>query len=170
MQIDEKKKLIEETTKELLEKMGFKATVYTATSVTSLEDNETEDNNPISVEIQLAESKYLIGKHGVNLSALQHLLRVLMRKKSEDRINFNVDVNGYREDQRQSIVDLAHEVANKVSREKKAVVLRPMNAYERRIVHVELAKMDDIRTESIGEGDDRKVVIKPASIGDELDL
>jgi spoIIIJ-associated protein len=170
MQIDEKKKLIEETTKELLEKMGFKATVYTATSVTSLEDNETEDNNPISVEIQLAESKYLIGKHGVNLSALQHLLRVLMRKKSEDRINFNVDVNGYREDQRQSIVDLAHEIANKVSQEKKAVVLRPMNAYERRIVHVELAKMDDIRTESIGEGDDRKVVIKPASIGDELDL
>ena len=170
MNIDEKKKLIEETTKELLEKMGFKATVYTATSVTSLDDQQPEEDNPISVEIQLSESKYLIGKHGVNLSALQHLLRILIRKKSDERINFNVDVNGYREDQRQAIIDLAHEIASKVTQEKKAVVLRPMNAFERRIVHVELAKMPDIRTESIGEGEDRKVVVKPASIGDELDL
>lgn len=169
MQLDEKKKLIEKTTKELLEKMGFKATVYTAITVTSSDENAS-DENPISVEIQLAESKYLIGKHGVNLSALQHLLRILMRKKAQERINFSVDVNGYREDQRQSIIDLAHEVANKVTQEKKSVVLRPMNAYERRIVHVELAKMTDIRTESMGEGEERKVVIKPASIEDQLDL
>ena len=170
MQLDEKKKLIEETTKELLEKMGFKATVYTATTVTSIDEGETGDENPISVEIQLAESKFLIGKHGVNLSALQHLLRILMRKKAEERINFSVDVNGYREDQRQSIIDLAHEIANKVTQEKKSIVLRPMNAYERRIVHVELANVSDIRTESMGEGEDRKVVVKPASIEDELDL
>lgn len=170
MQLDEKKKLIEETTKELLDKMGFKATVYTATTITSIDEEEVSQENPISVEIQLAESKYLIGKHGVNLSALQHLLRVIMRKKAQERINFSVDVNGYREDQRQAIIDHAHEIASKVTREKKSVVLRPMNAYERRIVHVELAKMGEIKTESIGEGEDRKVVIKPASIEDELDL
>lgn len=168
MQLDEKKKLIEETTKELLEKMGFKATVYTATTVTSAD--EAGDSNPISVEIQLTESKYLIGKHGVNLSALQHLLRVIIRKKAEERIDFSVDVNGYREDQKQSIIDLAHEIATKVTKEKKSVVLRPMNAYERRIVHVELAKISDIKTESMGEGENRKVVIKPASIEDELEL
>ena len=169
MQLDEKKKLIEEATKDLLERMGFKATIYTATTVTS-DENESEEDAPISVEIQLSESKYLIGKHGVNLAALQHLLRVLIRKKAGEQINFSVDVNGYREDQRQSIVDLAHEMAEKASQEKKAIILRPMNAYERRLVHVELANNQEIKTESIGEGEERKVVIKPASVSEELGL
>lgn len=165
MQLDEKKRIIEETTKELLEKMGFKATIYTETTVT-----ETEENTPISVEIQLTDSKYLIGKHGLNLSALQHLLRIIIRKKASQRIDFNVDINGYREGQKQSIIDLAHEVAEKVSREKKVVILRPMNAYERRLVHVELDQNKNVKTESIGEKDERKVAVKPVSIEDELDL
>lgn len=168
MKIEEKKKLIEETTKELLEKMGFQATIYIATNVSTSEEDSEE--NPISVELQLTDSKYLIGKYGVNLSALQHILRVLVRSKTSERINFNVDVNNYREEQKQALVNLAVEMGEKVQKEKKSVMLRAMNAYERRIVHVELDKMEGIVTESIGEGDDRKVIIKPTSIGDEFDL
>lgn len=167
MQLEEKKKLIEETTKELLEKMDFKATVYTSTTI----DPDSEEEGPVSVEIQLTDSKYLIGKYGMNLSALQHLLRVLVRKKSEnEKIDFNVDVNGYRRQQKQSIISLARESAEKVSKEKKTLVLQPMNAFERRLVHVELANYEGIKTESIGEDENRKVVIKPISIGEELDL
>lgn len=169
MHLEEKKKLIEETTKELLEKMGFQATVYIATKVSTSEE-ETSEDNPISVELQLTDSKYLIGKYGVNLSALQHILRILIRKKTKERINFNVDVNNYREEQKQAIVAIAVEMGEKVRKEKKSAMLRPMNAYERRLVHVELEKMDDIITESVGEGDDRKVIIKPISIGEEFDL
>ena len=169
MQLDEKKKLIEESTKDLLEKMGFKATVYTATTVTS-NHGESEDDAPISAEIQLNESKYLIGKHGVNLAALQHLLRIFVRKQAGEQINFSVDVNGYREDQRQSIVDFTNEMAEKAFQEKKAIILRPMNAYERRLVHVELADHEGVKTESIGEGEERKVVIKPVSVSEELGL
>ncbi|MBT3356594.1 hypothetical protein HN784_02045 [bacterium] len=169
MKLEEKKKLIEETTKELLEKMGFQATVYIATNVSTSEE-ETSEENPISVELQLTDSKYLIGKYGVNLSALQHILRVIIRNKTKERINFNVDVNNYREEQKQAIIALANEMGEKVRMEKKSAMLRSMNAYERRIVHVELEKMDGVLTESVGEGEDRKVIIKPTSIGDEFDL
>lgn len=169
MKLEEKKKLIEETTKELLAEMGFQATIYVATSASTSEE-EVSEETPISVELQLADSKYLIGKYGVNLSALQHILRILIRKKTDERINFNVDVNNYREEQKQAIVALATEMGEKVRTEKKSFMLRPMNAYERRIVHVELAKMEGILTESIGEGEDRKIIIKPTSIEDEFDL
>ena len=168
MQLEEKKKLIEETTKDLLDRMNFKATVYTSTTV--LPEEETSDNLPISVEIQLTESKYLIGKFGVNLAALQHLLRIMIRKKAGEQIDFNVDVNGYREEQRQSIINFARESAEKAIQEKKPVMLRPMNAFERRLVHVELSQTEGVKTESIGEGEERKVVIKPASISEKLDL
>lgn len=167
MQPDEKKKLIEETTKEVLKKMGFKATVYTSTTI----DPDSKEEGPISVEIQLVDSKYLIGKYGANLAALQHLLRVIVRKRCEnERINFDVDINGYRQEQKQSIISFARESAEKVSRERKALVLRPMNAFERRLVHVELANFQGIKTESIGENEERKVVIKPSSISEELEL
>ncbi len=169
MQLEEKKKLIEETTRELLEKMGFQATIHIATNASTSEDEFSEEN-PISVELQLTDSKYLIGKYGINLSALQHVLRVLIRKKTSERINFNVDVNNYREEQKQALITLAAEMGEKVRKEKKSAMLRPMNAYERRIVHVELSKMEGILTESIGEGEDRKIIIKPTSIGDEFDL
>jgi spoIIIJ-associated protein len=169
MQLDEKKKLIEETTRELLEKMGFQATIHIAMSASTSEE-EVSEETPISVELQLTDSKYLIGKYGVNLSALQHILRVLVRNKTDERINFNVDVNNYREEQKQALVTLAHEMGDKVRKEKKSAMLRAMNAYERRIVHVELAKMEGIVTESVGEGEDRKVIIKPTSVGDEYGL
>ena len=128
MKLEEKKKLIEETTKELLEKMGFQATVYIATNVSTSEE-ETSEENPISVELQLTDSKYLIGKYGVNLSALQHILRVIIRNKTKERINFNVDVNNYREEQKQAIIALANEMGEKVRMEKKSAMLRSMNAY-----------------------------------------
>lgn len=169
MQLEEKKKLIEEATKEFLEQMGFRATIYTSTTIPPA-DQITMNDIPISVEIQLAESKYLIGKYGINLSALQHLLRIIVRKKSNEYINFNVDVNGYREEQRQAIVNFARESAEKVIKEKKSIILRPMNAFERRLVHVELSEIEGIKTESIGEGENRKVVIKHASISEELDI
>ena len=169
MQLEEKKKLIEETTKELLEKMDFKATVYTSTTVPP-SNQDAVGELPISVEIQLTESKYLIGKYGVNLSALQHLLRIIVRKRSSEYIPFNVDVNGYCEEQRQAIISSARESAERVAKDKKSIMLRPMNAFERRLVHIELAEIEGIKTESIGYGEDRKVVIRPVSISEELNL
>lgn len=162
MQLEEKKRILEETIKGMLEKMGFKATVYTAIDATSSE--YMSEGSSISVEIQVDDSNYLIGKHGVNLAALQHLCRVIVRKKSTEPITFTLDVNGYRQEHKQSIVRVAQEMARKALSDKKVMIMRPMSAYERRLVHIELAKMEGIQTESIGEGEERKVLIKPASL------
>ncbi len=168
MDFEEKKKIIEEATKELVEKMGFQASIFTAITVSEGEMDKAE--TPISVEIQLEDSKFLIGKHGVNLAALQHVLRVIIRKKADEKINFSIDINGYREEQKQAIIGLANDIANRVIRDKKSMVLRPMSAYERRLVHMELADKEGVKTESSGEGEERKVVIKPTSVEEDLGL
>ena len=168
MDFEEKKKIIEETTRDLVERMGFKASIFTAITVSEGEMNNAE--TPISVEIQLEDSKFLIGKHGINLAALQHVLRVIIRKKTEERINFSIDINGYREEQKQALIGLANDIANRVIRDKKSMVLRPMSAYERRLVHMELAEKEGVKTESSGEGEERKIVVKPVSTSEDLEL
>jgi len=161
MELEQKKSLLEETVKSLLDAMGFKANVYTSTDAMA-QDGDEAGQPTITVEIQLEDSRYLIGKHGTNLAALQHLLRVMIKKKTDEKIYFKVDVNGYRQEHEQSIKRLASETAQKVLQDKKSMVLPPMNAYERRLVHTVLTDFEGIRTESMGEGEDRKVVIKPA--------
>lgn len=152
MENESKKKALESITKELLGKMGIDATVYIA-------ENLISENGAISIEIQTSESSYLIGRGGINLSALQHIIRIIARKKIGEQIQFTVDVNGYRDDQRQIIIDKAQEMIEEVRRKKKAIELSPMNSYERRIVHMEISKHNDISSDSIGEGEERRVVI-----------
>lgn len=148
--------IIKTTTEELLNKMGFDALVEVV--------RETEDEKENLVcNIKTEESSFLIGQYGVNLQSLQHIARVLVRKKTDDRANFVLDVNYYRKEKNSSIVNLAKDIASQVLNEKRAVVLRPMSPYERRLVHMELSKNPDVITESIGEGEDRKVVVKPAN-------
>lgn len=157
-------KILEETAKALVEKMGFKGSIYTAIDASGTGD-DSGTGDPVSVEIQVKEnSNFLIGRRGGNLSALQHILRILIKKKTDQKIRFNVDVNNYRQQQTDSIVQLARETAKKALDNKKTVVLDPMNAFERRLVHMEISKIDGLITESDGEGDERKVIIKPVSL------
>ncbi len=147
--------IIKETVQELIAKMGFKGEIELKTTF----DGEKEN---VICNIKTNESSFLIGQYGVNLQAIQHIARLLVRKKTDDKANFVIDVNSYRQDKNSSIVQMAREMADQAIREKRVVVLRPMSAYERRIIHMELAKNNQVKTESIGEGEDRKVVIKPA--------
>ena len=74
-----------------------------------------------------------------------------------------VDVNNYRKKREDLIVELGRAAARKAMAEKTKVALPPMNAYERRLVHVELSSRPDIKTESAGEGGERHIIIMPAS-------
>jgi len=143
--------------KELLGKMGFDVEV----EVSKQEDGE---NLSYLCNITTDESNFLIGQYGVNLQALQHLVRILVRKKIEDKVNFILDVNSYRKEKNDSLLKMATTLAEEAVTEKRAVVMRPMSAYERRIVHLELSKNNQVVTESIGEGEDRRIVIKPANL------
>lgn len=155
--MDEKNSnLIKETVEELMHQMGF------VENVTVTIDTPDEDNIVCNIEVG-DQSNFLIGQHGVNLQALQHVARMLVRKKTQERLKFIIDVNGYRSQKNQSVAQLAHQAAEEAIREKRAVVMKPMSTYERRIVHMELSKNSAIITESIGEGEGRKVVVKPAS-------
>ncbi|HFC36080.1 MAG TPA: KH domain-containing protein [Candidatus Moranbacteria bacterium] len=148
--------IIKEVAEIVLQKMGVKADV----SVDKVVGNG--DDMICSIKTK-EETGLLIGQNGENLRALQHLIRLLVRKKSEEFVRFVVDINSYKSERNASVVDLAKEMAKKAVNEKRAVVLRPMSAYERRLVHMTLAENDDVKTESFGEGEERKVVIKSVS-------
>ena len=106
--------------------------------------------------------RFLIGKNGQSLRALEHLIRVMV-SRSHPTASITVDVNDYRKSKTQYAVELARQAVARVRDTQKAEALLPMTAYERRIVHMELASHADIATESIGEEPQRRVVIKPFS-------
>lgn len=90
---------------------------------------------------------------------MDHLVRLMSKKMQLDRVV--VDVNNYKKERERIITELAKAAARKALMEKKEITLPAMNAYERRLVHVELATRPDIKTESIGEGESRQVTVKP---------
>jgi hypothetical protein len=93
------------------------------------------------------------------VSDMDFILKGIAIKKGLE-LSF-VDINNYRKEREELIIKLAKAAARKVITEKKEVALPPMNAYERRIIHSELAVHPDIKTESQGEGKERRVIIKP---------
>jgi len=147
---------IRETVKEIISKMGIESEI-------EIKKTLEEESEMLVCNIKTEDSNFLIGQYGVNLQSLQHLARLLVRKKlgEAEKIRFIIDVNSYRQEKNSSIEKMAKEMAEEAVREGKEIVLRPMSSYERRIVHMELSKNSKIKTESIGEGENRKVVIKP---------
>ena len=106
-----------------------------------------------------------IGKNGQNISAVEHLIKILLfRKFEKDNIrpvNFSVDINDYRKLRSSFIIKTAREVADKVSQTRRSEALVPMSSYERKLVHTELASFKDVETESVGEEPRRRIIIKP---------
>jgi spoIIIJ-associated protein len=154
---EEAKEEIKKTVEELVLKMGFEGAV-------EVNQTENEEQSDLVFNIKTKESNYLIGQYGVNLQALQHIARIIFRGKTQNKANFILDVNSYRQEKNESVFILAKNMAEQAIREGRAIVLRPMSPYERRLVHMELSKNEQIKTESTGEGEDRRVVIKPANL------
>lgn len=90
---------------------------------------------------------------------VKYLVSVIARREGKD--GYTVDINNYRKEREKIIVELAKAAAQKAVVTKQEVRLPAMNAYERRLIHVELSIRPDVKTESIGEGNERGVVIKP---------
>lgn len=94
----------------------------------------------------------------VLLGAFDHLFNLMLKK--EDQLNYIVDLNYYRKERERLILELARAAAHKAALTKSEVELPPMNAYERRLVHVEITTHPELKTESVGIGRERRVVIK----------
>lgn len=115
-------------------------------------------------DIKSIDSNMLIGENGQHLLALHTVVKKIIEHKfPQEQQPFLLDVNDYQRHRIEEVRDRARMSAQRVRYFKKEVVMQPMSAYERRIVHVALAEDPDVTTESVGEGEMRHVVIKPAS-------
>lgn len=124
-------------------------------------DEKTDEGETIFVSIYTPENaRFLIGKNGQNLQALEYVAK-LISIKDKNPVNLVVDVNDYKKSRATYLMDLAKQAVSRVRNTQKAEALMPMTPYERRVVHMELAACPDIATESIGEEPHRRVVIKP---------
>jgi len=114
------------------------------------------------IKIKTEEPQILIGERGQTLVEVQHLLKAILRKQVPEFSGYiDLDINDYKKKKIEYLKELAHSVADEVALTKKEKVLAPMQAYERRIIHLELAGRDDVTTESIGRAPERKIIVRP---------
>ncbi len=103
----------------------------------------------------------LIGRRGMTLSALQHLVRLIIASRESDWPALSIDVCGYKRRRYTALEDLARKLADQARYRRRSMALEPMPPDERRVVHLALANHPDVYTESVGEEIERKVVIHP---------
>ena len=125
--------------------------------VIAIKYNEEEKN--MDIELSGNEMGVLIGKRGQTLDSLQYLVSLVVNKESEEYIHVKVDTENYRQRRKETLENLAKNIAYKVKRTKRSVSLEPMNPYERRIIHSKVAEIEGVYSNSIGEEPYRKVVI-----------
>jgi spoIIIJ-associated protein len=125
-------------------------------------EKEGNGDDPLfKINIETEDPSMLIGFHGENIQALQHLLKVASWKQTQKEFNILLDVDNYRKRQEENVINLAKRKVELLRKTKKTQILPPMSPYFRRVVHLYLAKEEysDILTESIGDGDHRQVTI-----------
>jgi len=156
---------IKETVKEFFEKTTFEV---------EIEFSSPKDET-LSINLKVEEPQILIGEGGQTLIEIQHLLKAILRralrpirytqgrteKLKEEPFFIDLDINGYKKKKIEYLKELARSLADEVAITKKEKNLSPMPAYERRIIHLELAGRTDVTTESAGQEPERYVVISP---------
>ncbi len=103
----------------------------------------------------------LIGRRGQTLSCLQYIVRLIVGHQTKTWVPITIEVEGYKQRRYQALQTFAQHMAEQVEAKGAPFTLEPMPAYERRIIHLALAEHPAVTTESIGEGEARKVVILP---------
>ncbi len=139
----------------LLSKMEMDAEVTLAP-----DDGEGTDEE-IRLEIEGPDAGRVIGKRGSVLEAVQYLTTRVVHKPGEPRKHVAVDAEGYRARHEDQLAEMAVKLGERVAKEGKVITFDPMNARDRRIVHMALKEVPGVRTESHGEGQDRRVQIIP---------
>lgn len=140
----------QEILSQLLQRMGENCTIQ-----------GVQELNQINLIIEGEDAGLLIGKQGQTLEALQYLVTKILSKQTRKKPRVVIDIESYRERHKQSLVELALKHGAKAKRIGKPVTLNPMNAHDRRIVHLALQQDKEIKTKSRGEGLYKKIIIYP---------
>jgi spoIIIJ-associated protein len=141
-------KVVTEILDKLLELLGVTGEVEVLT-----------DEIPLELDIEGDDLGILIGRRGQTLASLEYITKLIVVGRLKAWIPLTVDVAGYKKRRRDSLQRLALYLAEQVKSRRRAITMEPMPADERRIVHLTLADNPDVTTQSIGEGENRKVVI-----------
>jgi spoIIIJ-associated protein len=150
--IQENSSKIKELIREFFKKTGLPLEV----------DVKDVKDSTVPVVIKTDDPQLLIGERGQTLQEIQGLIRMILRKKlaEEERFFVDIDINDYKKKKAEYLKDIARSAADEVFLSKKDKELSPMPAYERRVIHMALAGRSDVVTESLGEGLERRVVVK----------
>ena len=141
---------------QLVRDMGLDVTV-------EMRDAEGSDKDCKLIDIQGEGAGVLIGHHGDTLDSLQYLANLAANKRVDGvkppYVKISVDAENYRARREETLRTLARRMADRVLKQKKSVMLEPMNPYERRIIHSEIQNIAGVSTNSIGSENNRKIVI-----------
>ena len=154
--------LAKRTIEDLLREMGVSATVGLPERSGSKDD---DDPGTLSFNIDGEDAGLLIGRRGETLSSLQFVLNFILSRKTQSRVMVSLDVEGYRERRNEVLRSMAARMAERATMSGRSVAMEPMPARERRIVHMALADHARVTTESVGEGEERRVTIVPKRAG-----
>jgi len=121
--------------------------------------NYNEEEKSMDIELSGEEMGVLIGKRGQTLDSLQYLVSLVVNKEMEEYIRVKVDTENYRQRRKETLENLAKNIAYKVKKTRRPVSLEPMNPYERRIIHSTLQNDRYISTHSEGDEPFRRVVV-----------
>ena len=143
----------------LLQTKNFVITVLLKMGIDSNCEIVMNDNNRIEIELSGENMGMVIGRRGETLDALQHVVQLYVNKEFEEYYKVTIDTEDYRKKREEALINLAHGLAKKVIRTRKEIVLEPMKPYERRIIHTALQNYNKVKTHSIGEEPNRKLVV-----------
>jgi len=147
----------EKVTQDLLDRMHIRARV----SAGYVPPEDENDDELIQIEVQGDDLSILIGRRSETLNALQYIVSLIVAKEAGRWVPLQIDVQGYRARRERQLRLLARRMAEQVAHTGKTLMLEPMPANERRVIHLELRDSDLVLTESVGEEPNRKVSIVP---------
>jgi len=151
------KEIIETSLDKIFNYIGVKPEIL-------IKEDKGDEGTVYSVTISGDNLNYLIGFRGQSLEALQILLKQILFRKTSEHTILTVDINEYKDRKVEKLQDLARSYIDKVRFFEKEIELPRMNPWERRQIHIFVAEYDDVESESTGEGEDRRVVLKPKKI------
>lgn len=151
MDATDQTKQVSEIVQDLLSRLEVESTV----------DVVVDETGAYRVNIDTEETGLLIGHHGKTLESLQLLLGIIVSKKIDQWVKVYVNVGDYREKREETLMHMAQRAADRALAMSRPVELSRLSPSERRIVHLTLSGDERIQTESVGEGDDRILIVKP---------
>jgi spoIIIJ-associated protein len=113
------------------------------------------------IDLEGSDLEVLVGPNGETIDALQELARLAVLRQSKRRVRLLIDINGFRARHREQLISVVQTAAEQVIRDREDHEFQPMTPAERKIVHDAVAAIDGVRTESLGEEPNRRVVIRP---------